>query len=291
MQPVRKKRIIPAVLPVLVCAVAAVLFSGCTTADTAKNTIKTTILKVGKADAIVVDAGDETLVIDTGEEEDGVELLEYLARENIQKIDTLIITHYDKDHVGGADTVIESIPVGRVIVPDYDNSLSEYQDFLVALKENGITPERINETVTFTLGDAEVIVEPPLSFEIPETQSDVKIEYDNNFSLVTTVIHGQNRLVFAADIEKQRIREWLASSAEALPCTFLKVPHHGVYNTELQNLFETLKPAYAAICDSNKNPASDDTVKLLKQIRTDVFQTRNGKILVISDGSSVSVRQ
>ena len=291
MQTTGKKLIGLTAFLALAAAVIFALFSGQYTVNASKANIKTTILKVGKADAIVVDAGSEVLVIDTGEEEDGVELLEYLATQSIERIDTLIITHYDKDHVGGADTVIESIPVGRVLVPDYDNPTAEYTDFLLTMSEKNITPERISETVTFTLGDAEVIVEPPLSYEIPQTNSHVKIEYDNNFSLVTTIVHGANRLAFAGDIEKQRIREWLDNSPEAVPCTFLKVPHHGVFNTELQNLFDALQPSYAAICDSQKNPASEDTVKLLKQIHTDVLQTKNGKIFVISDGTGVEVRQ
>ena len=276
---------------VLVAGVAWALLGNRYTVTASKSPLKTTILKVGKADAIVIDAGTETLVIDCGEEEDGVELLEYLEKENIAKIDTLLITHYDKDHVGGADTIVESIPVGRVLVPDYDSTSTEYLDFLVALEDAGLAAERLNEKTTFPLGDATVIVEPPLSYDIPETDSDVQIEYDNNFSLVTTIVHGDNRLVFAGDIEKQRIREWLDSSDEAVPCTFLKVPHHGVFNSELQNLFERLNPPYAAICDSKKNPASDDTVKQLKEIRSDVFQTMNGKIIVVSDGNGIEIRQ
>ncbi|MBR0172376.1 MAG: MBL fold metallo-hydrolase [Lachnospiraceae bacterium] len=275
----------------LTAFVIAALFSDRYTVSATHMPVKTTILKVGKADAIIVDAGDETLVIDTGEEEDGVELLEYLASEGIDHIDTLIITHYDKDHVGGADTVVETVPVGRILVPDYDSTSVEYLDFLVALEETGITPERLSETTTFSLGDAEVIVEPPLSYDIPDAAREAGVEYDNNFSLVTTIVHGNNRMVFAGDIEKQRIREWLDASEQAVPCTFLKVPHHGVFNTELENLFNTLQPSYAAICDSNKNPSAEDTVVLLKQLHTDVFQTKNGKILLVSDGAGLQIRQ
>lgn len=275
----------------LATVVVSLLVAGRYKVDETKETIKTTILKVGKADAIVISTGEETLVIDAGEEEDGVELLEYLQKEGIQKVDTMIITHYDKDHVGGADTVIESIPVTRVLIPDYDSTSADYLDFLLAAEAAGITPERLNERTEFTLGSASVIVEPPLTYEIPETASKAKIEFDNNFSLVTTIVHGNNRMVFAGDIEKQRIREWLDNSPEAVPCTFLKVPHHGVFNSELENLFNRLKPAYAAICDSSKNPASDDTVVLLKQMHTDVFRTKNGKIKIISDGTGIEIRQ
>lgn len=289
----RNRKTILGALMLLLLAVGVFfsLFSGRYTVSATHMPIKTTILKVGRADAIVMEAGDDILVIDAGEEEDGVELLDYLRSEGIDHIDTLIITHYDKDHVGGADTVVETIPVHRILVPDYDSTSVEYLDFLVAMKDMGLEAERISETLTFPLGDAEVIVEPPLSYDIPEEASEAGIEYDNNLSLVTTVVHGDSRLVFAGDIEKQRIREWLASSEQAVPCTFLKVPHHGVFNTELENLFNALQPSYAAICDSKKNPSSEDTIMLLKALHTDVFQTKNGKIIIVSDGTGIQIRQ
>ena len=58
-----------------------------------------TFLKVGKADAIVLESGGRAMVIDTGEEDDGQELVDFLKNRNISLVDVLIITHYDKDHV------------------------------------------------------------------------------------------------------------------------------------------------------------------------------------------------
>ena len=79
-------------------------------------------LKVGKADAIVLFCGGETMVIDCGEEEDGQEVLAYLQAEGVSEIDVLMITHFDKDHVGGADTVMNGISVSRVLLPAYTGS-------------------------------------------------------------------------------------------------------------------------------------------------------------------------
>ena len=99
-------------------------------------------LKVGKADAIVLFCGGETMVIDCGEED-----------------------------------------VHRVILPAYSGSGAEYEDFMAVLEKAGAEPENVKEPVRFQLGDSSVLVEPPASYEIPDNDK----EYDNNFSLITTV--------------------------------------------------------------------------------------------------------
>ena len=196
------------------------------------------VLKIGKADAILLFCGGRTMVIDCGEEEDGQEVLDSLQGKGVAEIDVLIITHFDKDHVGGADTVVEEMPVKRVLLPAYTGSGTEYADFMAALENAGLEPENLQEPVQFPLGDASVLVEPPASYEIPAGAQ----EYDNNFSLITTVEYSGQQMIFTGDIEKQRIREWLAQGeAEQKTCTVLKVPHHGVYNTALEDLFRTLK--------------------------------------------------
>lgn len=107
--------------------------------------LKVTLLKVGKADAIAIQTEKNTMVINTGEEEDGEELVFYLKNQGITQVDTLLITHFDQDHVGGADTLIESMDVERVLVPDYEGTSTEYQDFMIALEEKGMTAERLKK--------------------------------------------------------------------------------------------------------------------------------------------------
>lgn len=246
------------------------------------------VLKIGKADAILLFCGGRTMVIDCGEEEDGQEVLDSLQGKGVAEIDVLIITHFDKDHVGGADTVVEEMPVKRVLLPAYTGSGTEYADFMTAMENAGLEPENLQESVRFHLGDASVLVEPPASYEIPEGDE----EYDNNFSLITTVEHSSQRMIFTGDIEKQRIREWLAQGeSEQKTCAVLKVPHHGVYNTALEDLFRTLQPSYAIICDSKKNPADDRTLELLHQYGADCLQTRNGDITILCSNKGIEIHQ
>lgn len=272
---------------ILICTIFVVSMAGCVhTTESGMMPLSIDLLKVGKADAIVIHSGEEVLVIDTGEEDDGEELVEFISQRGFSKIDTLIITHFDKDHVGGADTLLESMDVGQIYIPAYEGTHTEYVDFMCAMEEKGIEPTLLEKPVHFALGDAEVLVEPPTSYEVIADT----MENDNNFSLITTVVHGENRLLFMGDAEKQRIRQWLDSTSSA-DCDFMKVPHHGVYNTALEDLFAATTPKFAAICSSKKNPAEPKTLELLKKYGADVFQTKDGNITVISDGNKLELHQ
>lgn len=251
-----------------------------------ENVLKVTLFKVGKADAIVLEKGDYTMVIDAGEEEDGEEIIAYLEGQGKDTINDLVITHYDKDHVGGADTLVESLHVQRAIIPDYQGQTVEYSDFICALKEREVEMKALNENLEFTVQDMDVLIEPPLSYEFAENI----VEMDNNFSLITTITHGKNRLVFMGDAQKQRVRQWLENGM-AGKCDFLKVAHHGVYETELKPLLDILQPECAAICTSHKNPADKETLEELKKRNIRYFETKDGNITVISDGRELELHQ
>ena len=255
--------------------------------DTASQaTLEVSFLKVGKADAIVLMCQDETMIIDCGEEDDGKEVLAFLKSRGIEKVDVLMITHFDKDHVGGADTFVEGIKIERVLLPAYTGSGTEYTDFMEALGKAGINPENVTENLNLTLGSASILVEPPASYEIPAHVE----EYDNDFSLITTVEFDGKRLIFTGDSEKKRIREWLEDGA-ACECDVLKIPHHGVYNKALADLLSATKPAHTVICDSKKNPADEKTLGLIKSIGADYMQTQYGDVTVLCSRDGIEIHQ
>ncbi len=255
--------------------------------DTASQaTLEARFLKVGKADAIVLICQDKTMVIDCGEEDDGKEVLAYLKSRGVKKVDVLMITHFDKDHVGGADTLVEGIKVESVLLPAYTGSGTEYTDFMEALGKAGINPENVTENMNLTLGSASILVEPPASYEIPANVE----EYDNDFSLIATVEFEGKRLIFTGDSEKKRIREWLAGGSAA-ECDVLKIPHHGVYNKALEELLSVTKPSHTVICDSKKNPADAKTLELIRKIGADCMQTQYGDITILCSRDSIEIHQ
>ena len=246
--------------------------------------LKVTLLKVGKADAIVLENQGRVMVIDTGEEDDGLKIAEFIRNEGFYSIDLLLITHYDKDHVGGGDVLLQNIPADLIYLPDYESDSLEYSDFVKTAKERNCPMIRVNKEISLKFGSCDVLIEGPDSY-----QTDAKADYDNNLSLIVSVTHQQMRLLFTADIEKQRIHEWLLKDRGTYD--FMKIPHHGIYESALEDLIAAVKPKYAAICDSDKNPAETKTLELIKIYGISVLETRNGRITVISDGKKMTMRQ
>ena len=254
--------------------------------DNDSSGLSVSILKVGKADAIICEIDGHALVIDAGEDDDGDEVIEFLENHAISRLDALIITHYDKDHVGGADQLIGKIPVDSVFLPDYVGTHSEYEEFMLALEDEKITPTMVSSPQTLTIGGANITIDPPTSYEIPDDED----EYDNDFSLLTTIVYGEKTLLFTGDIEEARIAE-LVNAGQLFPVDFLKVPHHGKFNEGLDDLFRITSPAYAVICSSDKNPADKKTLRLLEKYSINYAETRNGDVTITSDGHTIEMKQ
>ncbi len=250
-------------------------------APQAENEFNISILKVGQADAIILKTKNHTAVIDCGEEDDGDEVVEYLTNTGTDRIDYLMITHFDKDHVGGASEVLDNFESDKVLIPNYIGTSDEYETFTSTLQANNIIPTLLTSETSFTLDDVLFEVYPP-------QKNDYK-EPDNDHSLVISVTHGENKFLFAGDAEKDRLAE--LSSQLDLDHDFLKMPHHGNYNSGTTAFLKGVTPTYTVICDSDKNPAEDDTIKALETIKSEIYHTKDGDIKVTSSGKIISIIQ
>ena len=245
------------------------------------GTFETEILKVGQADAIILTTKNHCIVIDCGEEDDGDEVVKYLTEKEIDCLDYLFITHFDKDHVGGVPEVLDSFSVGKIITPDYESKTDEYKDYLTKLEELHIQPEKITENMSFVLDDVLFSVYPP--------EKTFYEKGDNDYSLAITAMHGENSFLFTGDAMKDRTSEIIRQCRSEY--TFLKVPHHGKYNKSTQKLIDTVKPKYAVICDSDKNRAEDKVTAALETVGCKTYCSRNGDISIVSDGKTLAIQQ
>ncbi len=250
--------------------------------------LKVTVLKVGKADAIVLQSAGKTMMIDTGEVDDAEKIVKFLKEAGVTELDAMIITHFDKDHVGSAGAIVEQFNVDRVLIPNYEGTREEYFSFMDAMNAALIEPERVAESLEFTLGETTVRIDPPIDYDVDQI-ADAVDDYDNTLSLITTVNCGEKTFLFTGDADRRRIKEWL-SNTDVGHVDFLKVPHHGAFNAELEQLLVTATPDYAAITCSKKNPADDTTLELLVKYGVNVFQTSDGRITAVTDGSKLDVR-
>lgn len=267
--------------------VLALLLSltGCGRSDAGANSMTVLYLDVGKADCTILTDGAHTVLIDCAETDDGETILSVLKENRISQIDLLIVTHFDKDHIGGVPEVLSSFSVLCVIEPDYEPENPEadaYTAYRAALELAGITPQAVSDALDVTLGNMQLSI-------LGVGGAAYEKNTDNNNSLVVTVTHCENRFFFAGDIEKQRIADLLETGVTS--CDVLKVPHHGVYNKQLPALFAALGMKEAVITCSEKNPADEETVDLLGALGCRVWQTVNGTVRVISGQNGITISQ
>ena len=242
--------------------------------------LKVTFLDVGKADAMVLQSETSTVVIDCGEKGDGKKISALLEESGTTVIDYLIITHFDKDHVGGASKVLKSFDVKNVLTPDYEGNVSEYDKFKETLDGVGITPMRLTEDVSFTLDDVDYTVYAPKKDFYGEGDS-----AENDFSLVTKAVHHNNTLLFTGDAMEQRLDEIM----DIGKCTLLKVPYHGRKLDNIGDFLKAVSPKCAVVC-TESSEFSGKVQDVLKDMKITTYATCfNGEITAVSDGSQIKI--
>ena len=241
---------------------------------------------MGKADAMLITTPDGTrILIDCGTNKGGKALVSRFEEAGIDSIDTLIITHYDKDHVGGADKILENLSVRQVIMPVYDKESKQHTQFIEALDAlPGIElhPMAIGSELSMQSGDGTQL------HITAAHRSSYGADEENDFSLCVRLTYGSTRFLFAGDAEAPRQAELMEEGNVA--CDVLKVPYHGRLVATSEPFLAQASPQIAYITDSEDEPASALLVALLEELGTHVYRScEDGDVSVVSDGKSVRV--
>jgi beta-lactamase superfamily II metal-dependent hydrolase len=274
------------VLSFIICTIF--LLTGCTSKVSQDNStnqsdqMKVNILNVGDADCIIITTQNKTVMIDTGEKENNDTIINFLNDNQITKIDYLILTHFDKDHIGGAPKIIKNFDICQIIEPDYTRDSTEYQKLTNVLGDKKIEPTILTKELSFNIDNSSFTIYPPL-------KKDYGTDASNEFSLVTSVTNGKNKFLFAGDAEKERLLE--LSSQFDLNHTFVKIPHHGKFDKNSEAFLNGVNAKYAVICCSNDNPPDQKLIDILNKLNTSIYLTSNGNVTCLSDGESLKIEQ
>ena len=235
----------------------------------------------GKADAIVLEKDGKYMMIDTGEEDLQDKIINYFRQNNITRLEYLIITHFDKDHVGSASAIIDNIEIGEVLQSNVPKESSYYTNYLNSLETKGITPTTVSGDYEISFADLTTIVNGPTTI------------YDNNesnnSSLIVKITDQDNTFLFMGDSENSRIKDFLTNNTETY--TFLKVPYHGHYQKRLESLLEEGSFKYAVITSSLEELEDEETIELLTKYNIDYYLTREGSITILSNGKDLIIKQ
>ena len=270
----------------LLAVISVCIFVQFCTAE-AEDIIRITVIDVGKGDCILVQIGNENdptnVLIDTGYKATRKETVDYLKKHGAAEIDTLIISHVHKDHVGGAAQILEKLEVGRVYMPDYDGTRKPYLEMMDYLQNAGSSIPR-QRLLFGTTRDLTVEINGAV-FRIYPSAIPFDGDNDNDVSMAVTLEYNGHTALFAGDLESAGIKQLMDIHSKDLPAgsfDILKLPHHGALETNTGDLLDRLKSSGIAII-------TDGQVKRAYGTLIDTLEERNLEYQCSADAGTLII--
>lgn len=207
------------------------------------------------ANATLIKQGENTVLIDTGEERDHKALLNLLKENDVIKIDYLILTHPDNDHIGGVSTIVEHFEVSHVVMPYYGKNHTNLVNVTEELIATGSSITYPSRPRNFSLGALKLIIYPPLERHYKK---------DNNYSLATLITHQQINMLFVGDSESKRLQELMQVNWPTIDLYL--VAHHGRANLSSKSFIEQIKPKIAVTTAKQNDSEVQETLENISSV-------------------------
>ncbi len=246
-----------------------------------------TFIKTPEGQSILIDAGEgNSDKYDYGKNV----VLPYLLDRRVNKLDYIIISHFDSDHCGGAITIMQEIKVEKVIIGKQFEISNNYQEFMKIANEKNIK--------VYVVENGERIkVEKDLYLDIiwPDSQEKINENILNNNSLVFKLVYQKFSMLFTGDIEEITEKAILeTNNLELLNSTALKIAHHGSKTSSTIDFLNAVKPKFALIGVGKNNTfghPSNITLENLKSMNVNTYRTdKFGEIIINTNGKKVKVK-
>ncbi|MEG3072373.1 MAG: MBL fold metallo-hydrolase [Peptococcaceae bacterium] len=240
-------------------------------------------LDVGQGDSIFVELPDgRHMLIDAGTRAMGKNIVNYLEKAGVEKIDFLIATHPHEDHIGGLSTVLQGYEIGQIYMPKVTHNTKTYENLLQSIQAKKL---KINKAMAGT----KIINAENLCVEIIAPNMTV-YENINNYSAVIKLTHGKIGFLLTGDAEAGSEKEMLENGFN-LKADVLKVGHHGSNSSTTPAFLDEIRPQYAVISSGVDNDyGHPHMVTLQKLSGIKIFRTDlNGNIVFTTDGENLQV--
>lgn len=237
---------------------------------------------VGQADSTLIKYKNKIMLIDAGNNEDGKNIVKFLKDKGISKLDYIVGTHYDEDHIGGLDDIIENFDIGKFYLSNGGELGPNYYNLEKAAKKKNlaITIPKVGDKIDFADVDMEVMA-----------ASKFDGKNDNNASIVIQAKYGSRKYLFMGDLEKQEEakRKWNEVDV-------LKAGHHGSNTSSTQEFLNQVKPKYVFVSAGKNNKYRLPNVKAMERIektgakifRTDVNES---SFWLASNGNDIDIKE
>lgn len=243
-------------------------------------------LDVGQADSTFITVNGCNMLIDSGNEQDGYYIWQFLKAQNIDKIDYFIITHFDEDHMGGAYKILEELEIGVLYMPNNSSTSQKYQKFIQTIENNNINVDRglkASNDITYFLGNA--------TWKVLNINEGKNL---NDSSIVVQLDYGKTKYIFMGDatlnVENNTEINWEEVDV-------LKVAHHGAKESTSQEFLNKINPEYAIISVGKNNGYNHPDKDLLERLQqhksiNKIYRTdEDSTIWLTSNGNEINIEK
>jgi competence protein ComEC len=266
-------------------------------------------LDVGQGDAALVTMPDgTTLLVDGGgrpatraprRDDDEIEefepdsrgvgdavVSEYLWWRGLSRVDYVLATHADADHIDGLNAVLKNFEVGAALAGRAPSRDAEFARFASTARDAGVPLQLVARGDRLRFGPfgevtADVLWPPPAGPDAPSGNDD---------SVVLRLNFGRRTFLLTGDIEAGAERA-LVGACDPLACDALKVAHHGSRTSSTQSFVTAARPALAVISVGLDSPYGHPHREVLARWRdagAQVLTTgRRGAITVSTNGDDM----
>jgi competence protein ComEC len=283
---------------IAVLLVANVIVYNALLARVEEQKLRVTFLDVGQGDAalvefpdgknLLIDAGPLTATSDAGSRFIGP----FLTSHGIHRLDAIVMSHPDGDHIGGVPYLLRHFVVERVFdCGSYSHShLSEDCLHLIDSLHIGRDIESSGKNVVGYENARLYILNPPGVLVMNDSTMHTSL---NNQSLVLKLLYGHTSLLFIGDAEVRAEDRMIETYSNFLSANILKAGHHGSITSSSSEFLGIVHPQMAIISVGKNNKfghPSEVILNRLKEIRCAYIRTdERGAVVIETDGTNWNI--
>lgn len=240
-------------------------------------------INVGQGDSILVQTPENKhILIDGGPPRSGKKVVQYLKKQNVKKIDLLIATHPDIDHIGGLINVLKSIPVKKALDIGKVHTTKTFMGYMYQL---------FKQKTPLVIAEEGKMLDVSETVELKVLNAYDSGENNNEASLVLQLSYGEINFLFMGDVGKEVESQLL--DEYNLQADIMKIGHHGSKTSTSLSFLEAVNPQIAFITYQQGNKYGhpvDHVIQNLHRVDAQIFSTGvYGDTVVETDGEKYIV--
>jgi beta-lactamase superfamily II metal-dependent hydrolase len=261
-----------------------------TTSITAQNTVTISgqnltihFLDVDQGDSILLEIDGKSMLVDSGESDQGKVVTAYLQDQGISKLDYVVASHPHSDHIGGMNEILNNFQVEHFVDSGYPHTSKTYENMLTTIDQKNI-PFQVAQA------GQKIDFDPAVDIEVLNPAKTYSEDLNEN-SVVLKVTYGTTSFLLMGDAGLET-EERIMKTGHNVDSDILKVGHHASRSGSGASFISAVSPEVSVIEVGAGNDYGHPHAEILERLQkaSKVYRTDlDGTITVTTDGSTYTV--